>query len=172
MRHTSTTGSIRVMYTTSTLWIPWKAQDRHRSPVRVGGCSVQLLSGAPQRAHLQQHDAGPASKGPSPSESPGVSRRTQPGVTQCWPVLCCLTPSCCCCPPWGQSVGEEVRSEPWSKPCLQADLCLGAQQPLKGLRGTSLPCTVPKQVFFSNWGGFPVDLKQFTPFLWKSGLEK
>lgn len=28
------------------------------------------------------------------------------------------------------------------------------------------------EFFFSNWGGFPVDLKHFTPSLWKLGLGK
>jgi len=97
-------------------------------PAQISRSSRWMLhTASPRRsdgAHLQRHEAGPALEGPSPPESPGVSGQTQPGVTRCWPVLCCPSPSCCCSPPWGQRVGEEARSEPRSKPCLRAELCL------------------------------------------------
>lgn len=114
---------IRVMYTTSAVWIPWKAQDQHRSWVPGTAGSLGLLPAAPHAAHLWQYQAGPALEGTSSLESPGGSGWTQPGVTRCWPALCCLTPSCCCSPPWrgwGQEIKdeEETWSEAWSKVCL------------------------------------------------------
>lgn len=49
---------------------------------------------------------------------------------------------------------------------------LRAEEPSKGSPGTVLPRTVPKPVFFSNWGRLPADLQHLTPPLWKLGLGK
>ena len=61
---------------------------------------------------------------------------------------------------------------PGANPASEQSSALRAEEPPKGSQGTALPCALPKRVFFSNRGGFPADLKHFTPSLWKSGLGK
>lgn len=152
MRHTSTTGSICVMYTTSALWIPWKAQDQHRSRVRVGGCSARLLLGTP-RWHTPIAAQGWSS--PEGAKSFGEPQHQQTGPAPSHTMLASsvlsdselLLLSSLGTKGWGRRHGASHGARPASEQT-------SALEAPKSSSGTSPPRAVPRQVFFSNWGGF------------------